>query len=571
MAKKIRFPMKMNNVDIRTIEELQENFDIEAVLGYYTSGKLVTWLRDRYYNEEADNIEALSADDEQFSIKLAKALGVEIEADENLDIEEVRLRREKLEMLSRYISDLKILDNMDIVAIDQDDLYDILDSGAEKVYLFKETFSVPTRKSDVTYIGLNGAKVKLQGKTDYDFNAVKIRFENVEFSLSDNAEELYHIAACYYNGNGVTLNYEEAFKLSVKAAKYGNSDAMCMLGYCYSYGRGVNIDYEEAFKWYTKAAESDNADAMYEVGECYYYGRGVEEDENESINWYIKAYEHGRVEIAHEIAEINYNQENYREAIKWYEISLNQGNENAKEELGECYYKIGEQYRKGNSEDRLINALENYKKSAEYGNIEGIYKVGDAYACWFCDSTAAFEWKMRAANKGYAEAQYDIGFIYQNGSTVPQDYEKAAEWYRKSAAQGCRYAEKGLGELYYYGNGVPQDYQMAVEWFRKAVEHHAYGAESKLGDCYFYGNGVDKNYYEAVKWYEKGAEYFDVDALVGLADCYSTQDCGFRDLAEAKKWIEAAREEEADSIRFEIVDSLIMLGDIGDTLNSINW
>ena len=103
------------------------------------------------------------------------------------------------------------------------------------------------------------------------------------------------------------------------------------------------------------------------------------------------------------------------------------------------------------------------------------------------------------------------------------------------------------------------------------MEHHAYGAESKLGDCYFYGNGVDKNYYEAVKWYEKGAEYFDVDALVGLADCYSTQDCGFRDLAEAKKWIEAAREEEADSIRFEIVDSLIMLGDIGDTLNSINW
>ena len=60
MAKKIRFPLKINGADVRTIEELRENFDLEGVLGYFANGKLVIWLRDRYYNGEADAIENLS-------------------------------------------------------------------------------------------------------------------------------------------------------------------------------------------------------------------------------------------------------------------------------------------------------------------------------------------------------------------------------------------------------------------------------------------------------------------------------------------------------------------------------
>ena len=65
MAKKIRFPLKINGADVRTIEELRENFDLEGVLGYFANGKLVIWLRDRYYNGEADAIENLSSADEK--------------------------------------------------------------------------------------------------------------------------------------------------------------------------------------------------------------------------------------------------------------------------------------------------------------------------------------------------------------------------------------------------------------------------------------------------------------------------------------------------------------------------
>ena len=67
MAKKIRFPLKMNGTDVRTIEELRANFNLESVLGYFANGKLSTWLKDRYYDNEAGAIDELSPTDEKLS------------------------------------------------------------------------------------------------------------------------------------------------------------------------------------------------------------------------------------------------------------------------------------------------------------------------------------------------------------------------------------------------------------------------------------------------------------------------------------------------------------------------
>jgi TPR repeat protein len=37
---------------------------------------------------------------------------------------------------------------------------------------------------------------------------------------------------------------------------------------------------------------------------------------------------------------------------------------------------------------------------------------------------------------GYADAQYNLALMYNNGEGVPQDYALAVEWYRKAAEQG---------------------------------------------------------------------------------------------------------------------------------------
>jgi len=48
MAKKIKFPLILKDgANVRSLEELQKNFDMGKVLEYYHNGKLLTWLEDR--------------------------------------------------------------------------------------------------------------------------------------------------------------------------------------------------------------------------------------------------------------------------------------------------------------------------------------------------------------------------------------------------------------------------------------------------------------------------------------------------------------------------------------------
>ena len=71
MARKIRFPLKMKNgAEVHTLDELKENFDLESVLVYFTDGKLATWLADRYYDEKAEAVSALSADSPELNAML---------------------------------------------------------------------------------------------------------------------------------------------------------------------------------------------------------------------------------------------------------------------------------------------------------------------------------------------------------------------------------------------------------------------------------------------------------------------------------------------------------------------
>lgn len=51
MAKTIKFNLICDNASIRTVEDLQNNFSVEDVLGYYHNGVLQKWLEVRGYME----------------------------------------------------------------------------------------------------------------------------------------------------------------------------------------------------------------------------------------------------------------------------------------------------------------------------------------------------------------------------------------------------------------------------------------------------------------------------------------------------------------------------------------
>ena len=117
-----------------------------------------------------------------------------------------------------------------------------------------------------------------------------------------------------------------------------------------------------------------------------------------------------------------------------------------------------------------------------------------------------FEKFRKAAERGDAWAQYNLGVCYINGDGVEQDGKEAVKWFRKAAEQGDADAQYNLGLTYYEGRGVEKDAKEGVKWFRIAAEQGDAEAQYNLGVCYINGVGVLKDPTVAKKWIKKAFE-----------------------------------------------------------------
>ena len=81
-----------------------------------------------------------------------------------------------------------------------------------------------------------------------------------------------------------------------------------------------------------------------------------------------------------------------------------------------------------------------------------------------------------AAERGDARAQAYLGFMYQYGRGVPQNYGLAIYWYRRAAEQGNAVGQHLLGLMYDKGMGVATDHVAAHIWLNIAASRSK-GAE----------------------------------------------------------------------------------------------
>ena len=56
-------------------------------------------------------------------------------------------------------------------------------------------------------------------------------------------------------------------------------------------------------------------------------------------------------------------------------------------------------------------------------------------------------WYQKAADQGYADAEYALGSFYENGLGIEKDYGKARAWYQKAADQRNTDAQAGLSRI----------------------------------------------------------------------------------------------------------------------------
>jgi len=206
------------------------------------------------------------------------------------------------------------------------------------------------------------------------------------------------LARHYADGLGVPRDYAKAVEYLRQAAGQGYAAAETGLGSCYAHGEGVEQDYTEAIHWYRQAAAQGDALAQYCLGYAYAQGKGVPK--------------------------------NMKEAIAWWQKSAEQGQVYAQNALGQFYY---------------------------YGEYPGDTNVNYAVATL---------WLHKAAEQNYAPAMATLGYMYLYGVGVERDPSQALQWNGRAADMGNAEAEDNLGQMYENGDGgLPHDLIQAYKWF----------------------------------------------------------------------------------------------------------
>ncbi|HIF03665.1 MAG TPA: sel1 repeat family protein, partial [Nitrospinaceae bacterium] len=89
-------------------------------------------------------------------------------------------------------------------------------------------------------------------------------------------------------------------------------------------------------------------------------------------------------------------------------------------------FYLGWMYYKGLGVDQdYKEAVKWFKKSAEQGYANAQYNLGVLYEDGQGvrkDYKQAFKWYRKAAEQGYANAQFNLGFMYDHGQGVRKDY-----------------------------------------------------------------------------------------------------------------------------------------------------
>lgn len=173
-------------------------------------------------------------------------------------------------------------------------------------------------------------------------------------------------------------------------------------------------------------------------------------------------------------------------------------------------------------------------EQARQGAADAQYEVGAMYEKGrgvAADRTQATEWYRKAAAQGHnraasalarmegneqrlakaqaqaesgdAEAQYNLGNMLLTGTGTAVDLRQAEIWLQRAASQGLDKAQFKLGHLHYVTLGESSDNTVAFDWFSKAAATGYAPAMYYLGDMYANGSGVNQDYKAARSWYEK--------------------------------------------------------------------
>ena len=159
---------------------------------------------------------------------------------------------------------------------------------------------------------------------------------------------------------------------------------------------------------------------------------------------------------------------------------------------------------KAEKNEDYVNAIKWYEMGYKLDDLDSTYNLGIYYYNGLGktqDFQESFHLFQKVADQGHSDSQFYIGKFYHLGngayfgSPASKSFFEALKWYELSATQNNYKAQNNIGILYYLGDGdstfkgFKADVKKSLDWFNIAIDNGSESAKknAELAQSNLYG------------------------------------------------------------------------------------
>ena len=151
------------------------------------------------------------------------------------------------------------------------------------------------------------------------------------------------------------------------------------------------------------------------------------------------------------------------------------------------------------------------------------------------------EMLMEKAQSGDAQAQYEIGYRYINGSYYLKDIPAGLRWLELAAKQYHVKAQSFLANYYFnHQQSYPDKQQEIISWCEYAALRKDADAEALWGEILCSGFATSTPSSEGISYLQKHAKQGHLRSQYILAQQYLSGELINKDFSQAKYWVDLA-------------------------------